>query len=81
MGAIGRPTIAHSRPKKAQLPPLYCSVHLSARLVEALLLPIRDEAQLPALSPGIVPVGLGEAQLHVCLLHAGVCATLVVGFP
>ena len=80
MGALGRPTIGHSRPKEAQLPPLYCSVHLSARLVETQLPPIREEAQLPHFYPGMVPVGLGEAKLYVCLLHAGVCATLVVGF-
>ena len=77
-GGPRKPTIGHSRPKKAQLPALYCSVHLSARLVETQLPPIREEAQLPHFYPGMVPVGLGEAKLYVCLLHAGVCATLVV---
>ena len=53
-GTLGRPTIGHSQPGEAQHPPLYWSVHLPARFV--------------------------EAQLPVCLLHTGVCTTLVVGF-
>ena len=36
-------------PGEAQLPPLYWSVPLPARLVEAQLPPIREEAQLPPL--------------------------------
>ena len=65
-----------ANPGAAKRPPLYWSVHLPARLVEA---------QLPPLYPGMVPVGPREVQLPICLLHtgadtAGVCTTLVVGF-
>ena len=35
---------------------------------------------IPSLYPGMVPVGPGEAQQPVCLLHTGVCTTLLVGF-
>ena len=67
----GGPRLVTTNPGEAKLPPLYWSVHLPARLVEA---------QLPPLYPGMVPVGPWEAQLPVCLLHTGVCTTLVVGF-
>ena len=79
-GALGRPTIGHNQPRGGPLTPLYWSVHLPARLVEAQLPPIREEAQLPPFYPGIVPVGPGEARLPVCLLHTGLCTTMVVGF-
>ena len=53
-GALGRPTIGHSRPRGGPTPaPLY---------------------------PGVVPVGPGEVQLPVCLLHTDVYTILVVGF-
>ena len=70
-GALGGPWSVTANPGEAQLPPLYWSVQIPARLLEA---------QLPSLYPGMDPVGPGKAQLPVCLIHTGVCTTLVVGF-
>ena len=43
--------------RRPQLPPLYRSVYLRTKLVEAQLPPIREEAHLPPLYPGMVTVG------------------------
>ena len=52
---------------------LYWSVYFPARLVEAHLPLIIEEAQLPPLQPAMVPVDSRESQLPVCLLHIYQC--------
>ncbi len=71
--------MGHSRPWwEAQLPPLYGSVHLPSRLVEAQVPPIGGKDKLPPLYPGTVTVR--PERRPNSLLHTGVCTTLVVGF-
>ena len=54
MGALGGPRSVTADQGEAQLSPLYWSVHLLARVVEAQLPPISEEAQLPPLCLGVV---------------------------
>ena len=61
-GNPGRPTIGHGRPGgEVQLPlPLYRSVHLPSRLVEAQIPSNRRKVKLSPLYPGMVRVAPGE---------------------
>ena len=71
VGPWGGPRLVTANPGEAQLPPLYWSVHLPARL-------LGDST--PFSLPRNGPSRPGGGPTTVCLLHTGVCTTLVVGF-